>query len=158
MIPSLRSHGCVTSLTFSLKVPAPKPQGYPATLNTLADHIKVARFDRELLQKDIADILGVSCDTIENWEANRHTVNLMHIPAVTKFLGYCLIEHHPEGGWKQTLLNYRKQQGMSMIKFSKMLKIDDRSLSKIERGEKISEATEIRIRKRFLPTLEDPLH
>ena len=58
-------------------------------------------------------------------------VKLMFIPRISEFLGYCVIEFHPEAGWKQTLLNHRKQAGLSMAKFSKTLKIDVRSLRKV---------------------------
>lgn len=142
-------HGCVTSLTFSLEVPKPKPVGYPAALETLGDHVKAARLERELLQQQVADVIGVSTDTIQNWEAKRNEIKLMHIPAVTKFLGYCLVHYLPEGGWKQTLLNYRKQQGWNLVKMARTLNVDERSLSKIERSGKLSRRLEEKIREKF---------
>lgn len=102
--------------------------------------------DGELTQQQVADLLLVTTDTIENWEANRNHVKLMHIPAVTKFLEYCLVEYHKEGGWKQTLLNYRKQRGWNLVKMARSLKTDVKNLMKIERGEKLMKKTEERIR------------
>ncbi len=103
--------------------------------------------DREMTQSEVANLLGLTTSTIENWEANRHQVMLMHIPAVAEFLGYCLVEYHAEGGWKQTLLNYRKQRGWKLEKMAKKLKIDELSLIKIERGEKLMKKTQERIQK-----------
>ena len=121
------------------------PIGYPTNPQTLTEHVKRARMDKELTQKQVAEALNLTTDTIENWEANRNQVKLMHIPAVTKFLGYCLVEYHKEGGWKQTLLNYRKQRGWSSLKMAKFFKIDEGSLKKIERGEKLMKKIEKRI-------------
>ena len=70
----------------------------------------------------------------------------MYIPRVSEFLGYCIIEEHPDSGWKQTLLNYRIQHGLSCEKFSRILKIDERGLRKIERGEEAAKITEEKIR------------
>ena len=106
--------------------------------------------DKELTQKQVAEALNLTTDTIENWEANRNQVKLMHIPAVTQFLGYCLVEQHPENGWKQTLLNYRKQLGWNLVKMARLLKTDVRNLIKIERGEKLMKKTEERIQKYFV--------
>ena len=46
---------------------------YPKTLNTLGDHIRKKRLDLELLQKDVANIIGINESTIWNWENNYAT-------------------------------------------------------------------------------------
>lgn len=56
-------------------------------LETLSDHIRAVRMDRGLLQREVADIIGVAFSSIENWERKRNEVSLKYIPNVLAFLG-----------------------------------------------------------------------
>jgi len=44
--------------------------------------------DLELLQKDVAKIIGTTESTIWNWENNYVTPSISYIPNIIKFLGY----------------------------------------------------------------------
>ena len=59
-----------TKPKISLTVQRPKtfPVGYPLKPKTLGERIKKKRMDMGLFQKDVARIMGVSTDTIANWE------------------------------------------------------------------------------------------
>jgi DNA-binding XRE family transcriptional regulator len=59
-----------TKPKIKLTVQRPKivPDGYPLRPKTLGDRIKKKRMDMGLFQKDVARIIGVSTDTITNWE------------------------------------------------------------------------------------------
>ena len=48
-----------------------------------------ARLGRGLLQKESANGIGVSPETIIHWERNRTTPPARMIPRITLFLGYC---------------------------------------------------------------------
>jgi transcriptional regulator with XRE-family HTH domain len=52
---------------FTLSGPAPKP-GYPKQINNLGDEIRSRRLDLGLQQKDVAHRLGISPETLSNWE------------------------------------------------------------------------------------------
>ena len=56
-----------------MKLVSKKPPSamYPKELNTLGDHIRARRLNLGLLQKDVAEIIGVTTDTITNWDKNR---------------------------------------------------------------------------------------
>ena len=73
---------------FTQMVLKPLPDGYSIQLQTIGDHLRKARMDRELLQKDVANIIGVSEDTITFWERNRHQPMKKYLPRIMKFLGY----------------------------------------------------------------------
>ena len=126
--------GCVTSLTFFRKILKPWGNGHSEALLTLGDHIRSVRLERKLLQREVADIIGVSCDTVENWEANRTRPVISHMPGVTKFLGYCMVEYVPNSIAGQALLNFRIQQGLSINKMGKRIGVDDGSIRTIELG------------------------
>jgi hypothetical protein len=56
-------------LAFSARKPL--PAAYPRGLSTLGDHLRKRRLDLGLLQREVADKLGVDEMTTCNWEINR---------------------------------------------------------------------------------------
>ena len=109
------------------------PFGYPKTLNTLGDHIRKKRLDLELLQKDVANIIGTTESTIWNWENNYVSPSLSYIPKIIEFLGYIPydISNKTLG---DKLLIHRKLLGFSQRKFALLIGIDPSTLGKWERG------------------------
>ena len=57
-----------------------KPDGYPRKLDTIGDYIKARRLDLGLRQKDVAEMLGVSPETVLGWEKNEHLPILCYLP------------------------------------------------------------------------------
>ena len=72
----------------SLKGPKPSPSAYPKILKTLGDHIRKKRLDLGLLQKEVAERIGVGKTTIYNWEKNRTTPASRFRRRIIQFLGY----------------------------------------------------------------------
>lgn len=60
--------------------------GYPVESKTLGDRIKVSRLDRGLLQREVAEVIGVKRGTINKWECNRGKPRACDVPAILKFL------------------------------------------------------------------------
>ncbi len=44
------------------------PDGYPVNPKTIGEHIRKKRMDCRLMQSDVANIIGVSEESIWNWE------------------------------------------------------------------------------------------
>jgi len=65
---------------------------YPKKLKILGDHIRARRLDLGLLQKDVAGIIGVTTDTITNWEKGRNQPMHRRYLKINKFLGYSHFE------------------------------------------------------------------
>ena len=63
------------------------PKGYPTNPVTVGEHIRKKRLDDNLIQSDIARIVGVSEATIWNWE-NSTQPDVKHVPSIIKYLGY----------------------------------------------------------------------
>lgn len=62
-------------------------------LETIGDHIKRARLDRDLTQRKVAELIGVSRDTVANWESGWVTdPEIRFGPAIISFLGYVPLE------------------------------------------------------------------
>ena len=77
-----------TKPKINLTVQRPKtlPDGYPTRPKTLGERIKKKRMDMGLFQKDIARIIGISTDTITNWEKGRTEPNNDNMLQIQRFL------------------------------------------------------------------------
>ncbi|MBI5021178.1 MAG: helix-turn-helix domain-containing protein [Ignavibacteriales bacterium] len=100
---------------------------------TIGEHLRKRRLDLKLFQKDIAKILGVTTDTVTNWEKNRSNPTLKVMPIIINFLCYNPLEGNVEtirGKIKQ----YRWKRGLSIKALANILKIDPSTLARWERS------------------------
>ncbi len=85
----LLPQGCVAFLPFtpvSLKSLIPKP--YDFEPKTLGEHVRKKSLKMGLMQKEVAEQLGVNTWTILNWEKGRTEPPIASIPAIVRFLAY----------------------------------------------------------------------
>ncbi len=71
-----------------LRAPMPPPRGCPRELRTVGDHLKKVRLLRGLFRKEAAAALGVSGETVENWESGKHVPRAYLRERIVCFLGY----------------------------------------------------------------------
>ncbi|HUF35564.1 MAG TPA: helix-turn-helix transcriptional regulator [Gemmatimonadales bacterium] len=71
-----------------LKGPRPLLPAYPQVLVTIGDHLRKRRLDLGLLQREVADRLGVDETTVTNWELNRTAPVLRFLPRIIAMLGF----------------------------------------------------------------------
>jgi DNA-binding XRE family transcriptional regulator len=77
-------------------MPLVLPQSYstgrviriPTQPQTIGDHIRKRRLGLKMLQKDVAEQLGVDKTSVFNWEANTSKPEIRYMPAIFRFLGY----------------------------------------------------------------------
>lgn len=131
----------------TLRARKPLAPAYPKTLKTLGDHIRKRRLDLRLLQKDVAQRLGVDEATIYNWETNRYSPSLSLIPKVIEFLGYVPFKASLTN-LSEKIKTYRQLLEITKKFLAKQLKIDPCTLSRWEKGKG-------RPTKEFLQTLSD---
>ncbi|WP_457129299.1 helix-turn-helix domain-containing protein [Mucilaginibacter sp. HD30] len=55
---------------------------------TLGEHILRRRLQLRLLQKDVAEIVGVTEECVTGWENGRSSPQIHIYPAISVFLGY----------------------------------------------------------------------
>jgi transcriptional regulator with XRE-family HTH domain len=67
---------------------------YTKQINSLGDHIRTHRLDLKLLQKQVADQIGVDKATITNWERNSVAPAVRYLPTIIQFLGYDPLPPH----------------------------------------------------------------
>jgi transcriptional regulator with XRE-family HTH domain len=105
-----------------LRAQKPKPAQYPQEINTLGDHIRSHRFDLKLLQKQVADQIGVDEATITNWERNASSPAVRFIPAILQFLGYDPLP--PAISFSECLATARRVLGLTQRKMAEKLGVD----------------------------------
>ncbi len=77
-------------------MPLVLPQSYtagavvriPTEPQTIGDHIRRQRLGRKLLQREVADQIGVDTTSVFNWEAGITAPAIGYVPAIIEFLGY----------------------------------------------------------------------
>ncbi|KAA3630601.1 MAG: XRE family transcriptional regulator [Bacteroidetes bacterium] len=85
---SHRDKVALHSCYFCFKSKRPVNPAYPEELNTLGDHLRKVRLDRNLSQPDVAKLLGVTTDTVTNWELNRNQPRAKFVNKIISFLDY----------------------------------------------------------------------
>jgi transcriptional regulator with XRE-family HTH domain len=116
----------------TLTAPMPPPRGYPQELKTLGDHLRKVRLERGLFQDQVASELGVSVQTLLNWERNHTRVQTRFIPKVVAFLGYDPREENGQLGDRIRVL--RERQGLSQVALAARLGLNASTVVAWERG------------------------
>jgi transcriptional regulator with XRE-family HTH domain len=127
----------------------------PEKLETVGDHLRRRRLVSKLLQRQVAEQLGVDPDTLRNWEGNRVQPQFRFIPAIIRFLGYNPLSPPPtNGGLGERLVSYRKLLGISQKDLAGQLEVDPCTLARWERGEREATGAFAKRALRFLVSAE----
>jgi transcriptional regulator with XRE-family HTH domain len=116
--------------SLALKGQKPKSKEYPKGINTLGDHLRKRRLDLGLLQREVAERIGVDETTIYHWERQRNMPEIRFIAPIIKFLGYDPILK-PES-FPEKLRAYRSRMGLSQKNFAIKFGIDPSTIAKWE--------------------------
>jgi transcriptional regulator with XRE-family HTH domain len=102
-------------------------------LNGLGDHLRKRRLDLGLLQREVADKIGVHKTTIHNWETIRTSPQLRLIPRIIAFLSYCPYntESGPVG---KRIVARREATRLSKKQLARPLGADPSTLGRWEKG------------------------
>jgi len=61
---------------------------YPASFETIGDHIRKKRLDLEIKRKDFVKLMGVGKKTVDGWELRGATPQSENMKRIIDFLGY----------------------------------------------------------------------
>jgi site-specific DNA recombinase len=126
----------------------------PEELNTLGDHLLRRRLVVKLLQRQVAEQIGVDKATIANWEANRSKPGVSYMPAIIRFLGY---NPSPQiESWAGRLVQCRTVMGLSQRDAAAQIGVDQSTLARWERGEREPTGEFERRASRFVAVVEVP--
>jgi transcriptional regulator with XRE-family HTH domain len=108
-----------------------KPSKIPKVLNALGDHIRKRRLELGLLQREVAERLGVNESSVYNWEKNRSNPCIRFMPSIVDFLGYPPPSSSPKN-LGETIKKYRIAHGLSQKRLAVQLRIDPLTVRRLE--------------------------
>jgi DNA-binding transcriptional regulator YiaG len=120
-----------------LKASKPLPGVYPKRLDTIGDHIRKKRLDMKLKQSDVAEIIGVTEETICNWEKHRFTPDSWRMPKIFEFLGYVpdtLAKSISGTSLGEKIIAYREIVGMTQSSLARQLGVAPGTVSRWEKN------------------------
>jgi transcriptional regulator with XRE-family HTH domain len=88
--------------------------------------------DLKLLQRQVAEQIGVHEMTITSWESNATVPEVRYMPAIIQFLGYNPLS--AAGSFPERLASARRALGLSQRKMAKKLGVDPATLMGWEAG------------------------
>jgi site-specific DNA recombinase len=106
----------------------------PTQPRTVGDHIRRKRLGLKMLQRDVAEQIGVNTTSVFKWEANTSRPAKRYMPAVIRFLG-----HNPLPEAKtmaEQLVRHRTTLGLSQKEAAIAVGVDPGTLARWERGER----------------------
>jgi len=110
-----------------------RPAGYPEDPRSLGEHLRRARLDRRLPQRQVAAAIGCSQASLANWEMGHRAPEARFLPGILAFLGY---DPRPEpatlGG---QLRAAREAEGLSEAALARRLGLDPGTVGVWERDE-----------------------
>lgn len=130
------AQGCVAIFTSrKYLIDRPRSSSYPRNPQTLGEHIRRVKMDRNLLQRDVARSIGANEWTIHNWETNANKPEIRFYPEIMNWLGYCPVVYvHPLGDRLRLNRHYR---GVSATNLAQQVGIDPSTLLAWETGRTI---------------------
>ena len=143
-------------------LPLVMPQAYstgavvriPTVPQTIGDHIRRKRLALKMLQREVAEQLGIKKTTIFNWEANASSPDIGYMPAVIRFLGYNPLP--AASTLAEQLVRHRTTLGLSQKEAARQLGVDQGTLARWERGEREPTGGFLGRVKRFLCDVQEP--
>jgi transcriptional regulator with XRE-family HTH domain len=113
---------------FSIYIPLEKQQvpGYPEFPITVGDHIRKKRMGLGLLQREVAEIIGVTESSIWNREHGTET-EMQYNHSIIKFPGYFPFDCPDDTVWR--LAWYKRAMGMNLDHLGEAMGRDPEQLS-----------------------------
>ncbi len=137
-------------------MPLVLPQSYttgsviriPTQPQTVGDHIRRRRLGLKMIQRQVAEQLGVDETSVFNWEANQSSPRVAYMPAIIRLIGYNPLPVGKTIG--ERLVRQRMSLGLSQKETANRLTVDPGTLARWERGEREPQGVFLGRVKRFL--------
>ena len=110
----------------------PLPEDYPEQPVNVGDHIRKKRMDSGLLQREVAEIIGVSTGAVELWELRNHEPHPHSWPCVISFLGY--EPYPPPKTTAEKVKAVRRRLGLTSRELADRFQADPGAITRWEAG------------------------
>jgi len=109
-----------------------RTDGYPSHPRTLGEHLRRQRIDLGHTQRQVAEQIGVNASTIRSWENGSNQPRLAARPGLYAYFGFC--PANPSASLGERLRLWREARGSSLRALAGLLKLDEGTLGRLERG------------------------
>ena len=120
---------------------------------SIGEHLKKRRQELQLRQRDVAKILGVSKESISDWETDETMMRAEYYPATITVLGYnpFLVDVL---NLAERLKNYRKSHDLSQEAIGKLIGVNEGTILRWETGKYIPQPSKLKLLEKILNTKE----
>src|SRR5205085_12045750 len=119
---------------------------------SLGERLWNRRIELRLLQREVADQLGVSVDTITLWENGIIHPRVRHYPRIIAFWGYFPFEVG-KVNFKERVMYYRYNNGLTPKEFGNLVHADVSTVLAWEAGKHMPSKKKIKIVEEFTNSL-----
>lgn len=99
---------------------------------TIGEHLARRRLELGLLQRRVAEIIGVCEDTITYWENGRSTPHVHYYPKIINFLGYVPFSVNAQTLDEKVYI-YRLLNGLTQVELARQLRLNKCIICHIEK-------------------------
>ena len=110
----------------------PRPAGYPNQLETIGDHIRKRRLELGLLQREVAEIVGVPETTVQMWECYGYKPRIRNWPGIIFFLG--CEPFPPPMTMAEKVKAIRRRLGLTSRELAQRIQADPGAITRWETG------------------------
>jgi len=104
---------------------------YPVNPSTIGEHLRKRRYDLSLTQVQVAKIIGVTEDSITNWENEKYVPQIQYYKKIIDFLGFNPFEFEIKT-WGDQLKHYRYVNGLTQKTIGELIGIDPSTVASWE--------------------------
>ena len=102
---------------------------------TIGEHIRKTRIEKSMLQSEVSKIIGVSIESITNWENNNSQPQIRYYPKIVAFLGYAIFNNQLDETLSKRIKAYRITHGLSHKKLGIVLSVNASTICSWEKNE-----------------------
>lgn len=131
-----KNHRGIPALPFSklsCSVSKPVEDKRVRVPHSIGEHIRKRRLELGLLQREVAELIGVSENCLTYWENNRSLPQVHSYPTIVSFLGYYPFSIGSNLG--DRIKHYRYGRGLTQQQLGKRLGVDGTTICCWETGE-----------------------
>jgi DNA-binding XRE family transcriptional regulator len=114
------------------KAAKPLSEKYVTNPKTLGHKIRNRRLELSLLQRELAQVIGVSEDSITYWEMDRVEPSVLYYPKIMEFLGLDPFPHAESIAG--AIIRYRYLHGLTIKQMAKKVKVAPTTVRDWEKG------------------------
>ena len=124
-----------------------------ANPRTIGEHLKKRREELQLHQRDVAKILGVSKESISDWETDETMMRAEYYPAIISFLGYdpFAVDF---SNLAERLRAYRKVHGLTQEELGRQVGVSEGSILRWETSKFTPQPGKLKLLKNILSYTE----